>query len=171
MRAAKLKLTFAGALVLVALTAVVAVLLNGGWPATASATVQKVVAVGDAAPGGGTFDNFDCPGCSGRVAFGLNDSSEVAFLATLSTGAKGVFVASPGSSGFTVRKVAVTGDPNPAGGTFTAFSAPSINSTGEVAFAGKGSEQGIFVASPTEAGFSITKVAATNDPTPVEVSS
>src|SRR5438132_4429129 len=123
----------------------------------ASSSVDKVVMAGDPAPGGGTFTDFN-----GAVS--LSDGGQVAFRATLSTGSTGIFLASPATSGYAISKVVATGDANPAGGTFSSgFSSPSLNSAGQVAFSGRASGQpeSIFLASPMDAGFSVSVVAST----------
>src|SRR5438132_9495734 len=119
----------------------------------ASSSVDKVVMAGDPAPGGGTFTDFD-------AAVSLSDGGQVAFRATLSTGSTGIFVASSTASGYATSKVAMTGDTNPAGGTFSSFSSPSLNSAGQVAFSGRASSQpeSIFLASP---GGAVSVVAGT----------
>ena len=91
----------------------------------ASSSVDKVVMAGDPAPGGGTFTDFN-----GAVS--LSDGGQVAFRATLSTGSTGIFVVSSTASGYATSKVAMTGDANPAGGTFSSeFSSPSLNSVAD----------------------------------------
>jgi hypothetical protein len=82
---------------------------------SATQTIVKVVAVGDAAPGGGSF-RLVGPGS-------LNELGEVAFLAsTESGGASDVFLWSAGS----VSKVAAVGDPAPLGGSYQLLGTESI---------------------------------------------
>ncbi len=75
----------------------------------------NIVKSGDPAPTGGTFttNTFD--------SYLINDASQVAFLATTSSGATGIFVA---SAGVAPAKVVATGDAAPGGGTFSALTTP-----------------------------------------------
>src|SRR5439155_7893930 len=133
-----------------------------------SSVVGKVVVAGDPAPGGGTFTGFSCSACYNGVAHvGLNDTGQVAFRATVSTGSIGIFTATPGPGGFVLEKIAAASDPKPAGGAFSDFSSPSINASGEVAFGAMGGVRGIFAASRGPSGFEISKVAATYDSSPI----
>ena len=106
--------------------------------------VTSVVALqGDAAPGTGTgtYTGFGRPS--------LNDGGKIAFGANVSggTATQGVFVASSGG----VSAVALQGSGAPGGGTFAAFSSPSLNKSGAVAFAadvsGGAAAQGVFLVS------------------------
>src|SRR5439155_13925448 len=124
----------------------------------ASSSVDKVVMAGDPAPGGGTFSDF--------YGWMLGSDGRVAFLAALSSGEKGIFVASVGQNGgFEASAVAVTGEPAPGGGTFSDFYPPSINSAGMVAFTAPST--GIFVASPTPSGFQVSRVVIIGDADPL----
>jgi hypothetical protein len=123
----------------------VADILGGGSPRglflyhDTSHQFVKVAAVGDAAPGGGTFVEVG-PGS-------LDNSGRVAFLATRSGSTYAdVFLWKNGS----VQKVAMVGDPAPGGGTFSYLGTerfgfqdgtyiptgpiPDINDNGQIAF-------------------------------------
>src|SRR5437899_118788 len=153
-RDSRFKLTGVVVLLVAALFAVSPTQFSGSGNADAAASlVETVVSAGGPAPGGGTFTDFD-------AAVSLSDGGQVAFLATLSTGSTGIFVASSTASGYATSKVAMTGDTNPAGGTFSSFSSPSLNSAGQVAFSGRASSQpeSIFLASP---GGAVSVVAGT----------
>ena len=115
-----------------------------------SAGLRRVVAAGQPAPGGGTFEHFTIE--SQPVVAPVNARGEVAFFATLLRGpaTEGLFLA----SGPRVDKVAVEGDRAPGGGTLSGFGRhpiPAINRAGSVAFAaavsGGKTVEGIFVAS------------------------
>jgi hypothetical protein len=124
--------------------------------------ISKLVADGDAVPGGGVFSGF------GRHPLPtLNDAGELAFAATI-TGARaveGVFVASPRG----VRAVALAGGaaPDISSGTFANLDTPSINNRGEVAFLaivrrGRESIEAIYL----QSGGKTRKVVAQGDPAP-----
>lgn len=135
------------------LTAVAVLLLGvvmGASAATTPATLRAVVLAGQPAPGGGTFDRFAVE--SQPVVAPVNDKGQVAFFATLARAAarEGIFLASAGR----LSKVALEGDPTPAGGTLAGFGThpiPALNAGGAVAFtatiAGGRSAEGVFVAS------------------------
>lgn len=110
--------------------------------ATPGGPVQKVVAGGDPAPGGGTF-------MYGLISAGLNSVGQVAFEASTNGGAGGgVFVAS--TSGPPVA-VALNGTDAPGGGTFTALTGFNvvINDQADVLFranlAGSAADSGRFL--------------------------
>src|SRR5687768_9441861 len=95
---------------------------------------RPVVLVGDAAPGGGTFERFSIE--SLPIVAAVNSGGQVAFFATLlrAPASEGFFLAT--SNG--VVKIAVEGDPAPGGGTLSGFGRhpiPAINDAGDVAFA------------------------------------
>lgn len=102
-------------------------------------TVTKIAAVGDAAPGGGTFtllgteswgyaDGTNVPG--GPVP-ALNDCGQISFRAIVSGGvtSRGVVVRTNGVDAWYLR----AGDPTPAGGTFTDFQGAALNGSGQIA--------------------------------------
>ena len=133
--------------------------------ATAPVMLQAVVLAGQPAPGGGTFDRFAVE--SQPVVAPVNDKGQVAFFATLTRGpaGEGLFLASGGR----VNKIALEGDPTPAGGTLAGFGThpvPAINAGGTVAFAatiaGGRSTDGIFMTS----GGRRRTVALTSAPAP-----
>lgn len=116
-------------------------------------SLQAAALQGGAAPGGGTFGTLTLP-------VSLNDSGQLAFNASLTTGssvAQGVFTGTPGS----VQAVARQGTAAPAGGNFNVFStssagaaaSPVINSAGQVAFqatlSGGTAAAGIFTGTPS----------------------
>jgi hypothetical protein len=86
---------------------------------------------------------------AGVDAPAINARSDVAFLATLRRG-RGSSEAILLSSGGKLQKVVAQGDPAPAGGAFASFGTPTLNASGQVAFAavveGKGVPGGIFLA-------------------------
>jgi hypothetical protein len=133
-----------------------------GFFLTTGTRTSKLVADGDAVPGGGVFSGF------GRHPLPtLNDAGELAFAATI-TGARaveGVFVASPRG----IRAVALAGGaaPDISSGTFANLDTPSINNRGEVAFLaivrrGRESIEAIYL----QSGGKTRKVVAQGDPAP-----
>jgi hypothetical protein len=86
---------------------------------------EPLAFLGDAAPGGGTFELDFEPGA-------INNRGELAFVADTSTGGEGVFLASKGR----ITALARAGQPAPGGGTYTdgVLSTVSINDQGDVAF-------------------------------------
>jgi len=122
-------------------------------PATAhgeSVSLRRVVAAGQLAPGGGTFEHFTVE--SQPIVAPVNAKGEIVFFATLlrAPAAEGLFLA----SGQRIEKVAVEGDQVPGVGTLSGFGRhpiPAINRAGSVAFAaavsGGRTVEGIFVAS------------------------
>lgn len=104
-------------------------------------TLRAVAVAGEPAPGisSGTFANLDFPA--------LNDRGDVAFLATVRRGRESVEAIHVRTGG-RVRKIISQEDPAPAGGTFAAFGAPTLNNAGVVAFAavieGRGVPGGVF---------------------------
>lgn len=112
----------------------------GGLFLATGTGIRQAVARGEPAPRGGAFSFFG-------LVFSFVESTGIAFQADLSGKGprRGIFVTGPAG----VRAVAVQGDPSPAGGEFQGFGAPSIASTGAVAFVGSsGSRDGIFIAEP-----------------------
>ena len=90
----------------------------------------KIAAVGDAAPGGGTFSAFPSPSPAG-----FNARGEVVFFASVSGGSGvGLFL---GKVGAALQAIAVNGTAAPAGGNY-AFTSSSrdarINALGDVLF-------------------------------------
>ncbi len=126
--------------------------------------ITKIAAVGDFTPGGlTTYTGFLGPlGPSVPV---INSLGDVAFLASISSGAQGIFL----NTGSTA-KVVVTGDPAPTGGTFTTFTGslatvPVVTDARQVSFwAGVSVEgwEGVFL---WDSG-STTKIAAGGDAAP-----
>jgi hypothetical protein len=124
--------------------------------------ISKLVADGDAVPGGGVFSGF------GRHPLPtMNDAGELAFAATIAgaRAVEGVFVAT--SRG--IRAVAVAGGaaPDISSGTFANLDTPSINNRGEVAFLatvrrGRESIEAIYL----QSGGKTRKVVAQGDPAP-----
>jgi hypothetical protein len=120
---------------------------RGLFVVTPGSTPVKVVQVGDAAPGGGTFLGF---GNTPMPAF--NNSGQVAFLATTSGGpGGGVYLATPSGGGYSIEAIALNGTGTPAGGTFV-LTTPRpdvvLNDGGHVAFLSDiagGADSGIFV--------------------------
>jgi hypothetical protein len=98
----------------------------------AGGAVTKIAAIGDAAPGQGTFTGFDPPA--------MNSSGQVVFHASLQETLPNPFVPTNGlflASGSSVSKIIDSGDTFPDGSTFFDVNgSPSINDGGQVAFAG-----------------------------------
>jgi hypothetical protein len=115
-----------------------------------SPSLHRIVAAGQPAPGGGTFEHFTIE--SQPVVAPVNAKGQIVFFATLlrAPAAEGLFLA----SGPRIDKVAVEGDRVPGVGTLSGFGRhpiPTINRAGSVAFAaavsGGKTVEGIFVAS------------------------
>ena len=112
-------------------------------------TLRLVVASGQAAPGGGSFDRFDVS--SQPVVAPVNSRGQIAFYASVARAkaAEGIFLATV--SGIT--KAAAVGDTVPGGGVLSEFARhplPALNDTGKIAFgasvAGARTTEGIFLA-------------------------
>ena len=126
------------------------------------ARTVRVVAEGDAAPGGGTFSGF------GRHPVpALNAAGDVAFAAAVTGGrtVEGVFV----SAGGKLRAVAVAGGvaPGVPSATFASLDAPALNDRSDVAFLatlrrGRETTEAVYVA----AGGRLRKVVVQGDVTP-----
>jgi hypothetical protein len=102
--------------------------------------ISKVAAVGDPAPGGGTFRLL------GTEAFGfvdgtfipigpvpdINDNGDICFRAIVSGGTteRGLIRQSDGVNSWLVKR----DDPTPAGGTYLDFAAAAMNNVGQIAF-------------------------------------
>src|SRR2546425_8346610 len=136
---------------LAAAIALAALLSAAGRPGADPPAIRRVVATGQAAPGGGAFDRFSVE--SLPIVAPINGKGQVAFFATVLRGraGEGFFLA----TGKQIAKVAAEGDPAPGGGVFSGFGRhpiPALNEAGELAFAaaisGARAVEGIFVASP-----------------------
>jgi hypothetical protein len=112
-------------------------------------TLRLVVASGQAAPGGGSFDRFDVG--SQPIVAPVNIRGQVAFYASVARAkaAEGIFLATV--SGIT--KAAAVGDTVPGGGVLSEFARhplPALNDAGKIAFgasvAGARATEGIFLA-------------------------
>jgi hypothetical protein len=113
-----------------------------------------IARAGDPAPGGGTFD-LGFP--DQRLGPIVSNDGDVVFGDDLNTGSRTIFLYSKG----TLTKLVGPGDPSPDGSTFLSADAPSINSSGEIAFAGVtvANGNGAFLIS----GGVISKVAVPGD--------
>jgi hypothetical protein len=124
-------------------------------------SVTSIAQTGDPAPGGGTFFIVG-PTIPRRYVPWLNSSGQIAFAARLSspTGNAAVFLFSAGS----LTRIAGPGDPAPGGGTLVSARAPSLNDSGEVAYAGflSPSGSGIYLASQG----TTVKIVGSEDPAP-----
>ncbi|MFQ5881851.1 MAG: choice-of-anchor tandem repeat NxxGxxAF-containing protein [Candidatus Methylomirabilales bacterium] len=106
--------------------------------------IEKLVARGDPAPGGGRFSFIG-------LSYSFNRSGMVAFQAGITEGeaSAGIFLAEKGR----VTSVVRVGDPTPLGGRFTDLTGPEVGHNGTVAFAAgidRGqSSSGLFLAVPT----------------------
>jgi len=133
-----------------------------GFFLSTGARIVKLVADGDAVPGGGVFSGF------GRHPVPtLNDAGELAFVATIAgaRAVEGIFVVSARG----VRTVALAGvaAPDISSGTFASLDTPAINNRGEVAFLatvrrGRESVDAIYL----QSGGKVRKVVAQGDPAP-----
>lgn len=128
--------------------ALLALLIHPHEPGAQPATVRPVVAAGQPAPGGGTFEHFSVE--SLPILAPVNRKGQVAFFATLLRGAagEGLFLA----SGRRITKLALEGDAVPGVGTLSGFGKhpiPALNESGAVAFAaavvGGKTVEGIFL--------------------------
>ncbi len=138
--------------------------LDAGAALAQTPTLRTVAAVGDPAPGGGSFAGFSVE--SLPILAPANSRGDVAFFATLlrGPGSEGLFLSSP--SGLSSpggpsspsgprggrRKIALEGDVVPGVGTLTGFGKhpiPALNEGGDVAFAaavgGGKAVEGIFL--------------------------
>ena len=111
--------------------------------------LRLVVASGQPAPSGGSFDRFDVG--SQPIVAPVNSRGQVAFYASVARAkvAEGIFLAS--ASG--IAKAAAVGDAVPGGGMLSEFARhplPALNDAGKVAFgaavAGARATEGIFLA-------------------------
>jgi hypothetical protein len=112
-------------------------------------SLRLVVATGQAAPTGGTFDRFDVT--AQPIVAPVNAGGHVAFYGTVVRGkaTEGIFL----SRGARIGKVAAVGDGIPGGGMLSELArhpAPSLNDADKVAFgaavAGARSSEGLFLA-------------------------
>jgi hypothetical protein len=138
--------------------------VQGGVYLSSGGTLRKIVAANDAAPIGGTFTGFG--GCCYEGQLGLNDNGDVSFYAWLNNSSlQGIFL----SSGGTIRKVAVLGDPAPGGGTLLPdLSRHALSDSGAIAFSGylnPGSNvsQAVFLGRPDG---TLALIARRGDPAP-----
>lgn len=152
---ARSRLTVAGAVVVSLWIAVLWASLSeptrkAEAPATSQVvnTLRLVVASGQGAPGGGSFDRFDVG--SQPIVAPVNSRGQIAFYASLARAkaAEGIFLAT--ASGIT--KAAAVGDAVPGGGVLSEFARhplPALNDAGKIAFgasvAGARATEGIFL--------------------------
>ena len=102
--------------------------------------VSKVAALGDPAPGGGTFSFLggnilgfvDGTSIPVNPLPKINDVDQVAFHASVTSGItqQGIIIRTTGVNRWAVK----AGDPTPIGGTYLDFFAPSLNNSGQIAF-------------------------------------
>ena len=118
--------------------------------APAAPSLRLVVAAGQAAPTGGSFDRFDIE--SQPIVAPINASGHVAFYATLvrTKAREGIFLA----TGSRIVKVAAIGDVVAGGGILSEFAkhpVPALNDADKLAFgasvAGARATEGVFLAS------------------------
>ena len=123
---------------------------GGRAAADVSPNLRLVVAAGQPAPTGGSFDRFDV--ALQPIVAPVNAHGQVAFYATVvrTRVREGIFLA----TGSRIVKLAAVGDPVPGGGTLSEFAKhpiPSLNDAGKIAFgaalAGARATEGVFVAS------------------------
>jgi len=116
----------------------------------AAPSLRLVVASGQAAPTGGSFDRFDIE--SQPIVAPINASGHVAFYATLvrTKAREGIFLA----TGSRIAKVAAIGDVVAGGGVLSEFAkhpVPALNDADKLAFgasvAGARATEGVFLAS------------------------
>jgi hypothetical protein len=112
-------------------------------------TLRLVVASGQAAPGGGSFDRFDVS--SQPIVAPVNSRGQVAFYASVARAKanEGIFLATAAR----ITKVAAVGDAVPGGGVLSEFARhplPALNDAGKIVFgatvAGARATEGIFLA-------------------------
>jgi len=122
-----------------------------------SGSLEAIARAGDAAPGGGTFRAFS--------AVFASAGGRVAFVGQLDGGATGVFVSGMPGAGAPVARVAVTGDPSPAGGTFGTLRLLGVTDDGRVGFRAfvDAGPDGLF----RWDGASVVKVVVVNEASPV----
>src|ERR1700730_13573230 len=153
---ARSRLTVAGAVVVSVWIAVLWASLSeptrkAAAPTTSQVvnTLRLVVASGQAAPGGGSFDRFDVG--SQPIVAPVNSRGQVAFYASLARAkaAEGIFLATVSE----ITKAAAVGDAVPGGGVLSEFARhplPALNDAGKIAFgasvAGARAPEGIFLA-------------------------
>jgi hypothetical protein len=127
--------------------------------------MRLVVASGQAAPTGGSFDRFDI--ASQPIVAPVNVRGHVAFYASVirSKTAEGIFLA----TGQQFIKVAAVGDAVPGGGKLSEFAKhpiPALNDSDKVAFgaavAGARATEGVFVAS--EGSLQVVALSGTDAP-------
>ena len=128
-------------------------------------SMRLVVATGQAAPTGGSFDRFDI--ASQPIVAPVNVRGHVAFYASVirSKTAEGIFLA----TGQQFIKVAAVGDAVPGGGKLSEFAKhpiPALNDSDKVAFgaavAGAHATEGVFVAS--EGSLQVVALSGTDAP-------
>jgi hypothetical protein len=111
--------------------------------------LRLVVASGQAAPGGGSFNRFDVS--SQPIVAPVNGRGQVAFYASVARAKanEGIFLATASR----ITKVAAVGDAVPGGGVLSEFARhplPALNDAGKIAFgatvAGARATEGIFLA-------------------------
>jgi hypothetical protein len=145
---------------------------QGGVFLATGGGLQKIVRVGDAAPGGGTFSGFG--GCCYVSQLGLNDAGDVTFYSWIDgTSLRGLFR----SYGGVITKVVTTGDPAPGGGTFAGIGFEDVvrhtlSDSGAVVFDGYleqpiGPFRAAFLA---HANGTLTHIARDGDPAPTRPS-
>src|ERR1700694_4104954 len=153
---ARSRLTIAGAAILLLWIAVVWASLSEPTRKAAPQNVAEevhalrlVVASGQAAPGGGSFNRFDVS--SQPIAAPVNGRGQVAFYASVARAkaSEGIFLATASR----IAKVVAVGDAGPGGGVLSEFARhplPALNDAGKVAFvasvAGARATEGIFLA-------------------------
>jgi hypothetical protein len=130
---------------------IVLAMTPGGRPGHAAEVpaITRVVAAGQPAPGGGSFEHFGVE--SLPIVAPVNARGQVAFYASVLRGrvGEGLYLA----SGSRIVRVAADGDAAPGGGTLSGFSrhpVPALNDAGAVVFvaavSGGRTVEGIFVA-------------------------
>src|SRR5882724_2757212 len=111
--------------------------------------LRLVVASGEAAPGGGSFNRFDVS--SQPIVAPVNGRGQVAFYASVARAkaTEGIFLATASR----ITKAAAVGDAVPGGGVLSEFARhplPALNDAGKIAFgasvAGARATEGIFLA-------------------------
>src|SRR2546428_678505 len=148
---------------LVAAIALAALLSASGSHGADPPAIRRVVATGQAAPGGGAFDRFSVE--SLPIVAPINGKGQVAFFATVRRGRESIEAIALQAGGKT-QKVVAQGGPAPAGGTFAGFGPPSLNGRGVVVFGavveGRGVPGGVFHAK----GDAIHMLVGAGDETP-----
>jgi hypothetical protein len=129
-------LNSSGQVVFFAISGQIETLQRGAWVGVAGAAPLSAVSDNDHTTDGAQVSNV-------FAALAINDAGEVLARAHVTSS---LLLATPGGP---IRKVVITGDAAPGGGTFGTFTSASLNNVGQVAFEASttGAGGGVFVGS------------------------